>query len=118
VLSLFPDLEAILHRKGGYLSGGEQQMLTIARTLMTNPTLLLLDEPSEGLAPLIVAKVRETIARLKQAGLSIVLAEQRLDFVLALSDRIYILEKGQVGWSGTPGELRADTSIVDRFLTV
>jgi branched-chain amino acid transport system ATP-binding protein len=118
VLSLFPDLKAILHRKGGFLSGGEQQMLTIARTLMTNPTLLLLDEPSEGLAPLIVAKVRDTIARLKQAGLSIVLAEQRLDFVLALSDRVYILEKGQVGWSGTPEQLRADTSIVDRFLTV
>jgi branched-chain amino acid transport system ATP-binding protein len=118
VLELFPDLALLRDRKGGFLSGGEQQMLTIARTLMTNPTLLLLDEPSEGLAPLIVAKVHETVARLKASGLSIVLAEQRLDFVLSLSDRLYILEKGQVGWSGTPAELRADPGVVDRFLTV
>jgi branched-chain amino acid transport system ATP-binding protein len=118
VLELFPDLGPLRDRKGGFLSGGEQQMLTIARTLMTNPTLLLLDEPSEGLAPLVVAKVHATVARLKAAGLSIVLAEQRLDFVLSLSDRVYILEKGQVGWSGTPAELRTDSGVIDRFLTV
>jgi branched-chain amino acid transport system ATP-binding protein len=118
VVELFPDLGPLQGRKGGFLSGGEQQMLTIARTLMTNPSLLLLDEPSEGLAPLVVAKVRDTVARLKAAGLSIVLAEQRLDFVLSLSDRVYILEKGQVGWSGTPAELRADPEVIDRFLTV
>jgi len=92
VFALFPDLQEIRDRRGGVLSGGQQQMLTIARTLMGNPELLLLDEPSEGLAPLIVEQLRQRVGELKATGLSIVLAEQNLQFVMALADRVYILE--------------------------
>lgn len=118
VYELFPVLEKMHSRRGAYLSGGEQQMLTIGRSLMGNPRLLLLDEPSEGLAPLIVATLRERIVDLKAGGLSIVLAEQNLDFVLALSDRLYVLEKGEVKFSGTPDEVRANEEVVLRHLTV
>ncbi|MGD9885538.1 MAG: ABC transporter ATP-binding protein [Reyranella sp.] len=118
VFALFPDLAEIRDRRGGVLSGGQQQMLTIARTLMGNPELLLLDEPSEGLAPLIVEQLLQRVADLKSTGLSIVLAEQNLEFVLALADRVYILEKGEVRFTGTPADLRADESIVHQFLTV
>ena len=118
VFALFPDLAAIRDRRGGVLSGGQQQMLTIARTLMGNPELLLLDEPSEGLAPLIVEQLRQRVAELKATGLSIVLAEQNLQFVMALADRVYILEKGEVRFTGTPADLQADKSIVQQFLTV
>ena len=118
VFALFPDLEEIRDRRGGVLSGGQQQMLTIARTLMGNPELLLLDEPSEGLAPLIVEQLRQRVAELKATGLSIVLAEQNLQFVMALADRVYILEKGEVRFTGTPADLQADKSIVQQFLTV
>ena len=118
VFALFPDLEEIGDRRGGVLSGGQQQMLTIARTLMGNPELLLLDEPSEGLAPLIVEQLRQRVAELKATGLSIVLAEQNLQFVMALADRVYILEKGEVRFTGTPADLQADKSIVQQFLTV
>ena len=118
VFALFPDLAGIRDRKGGVLSGGQQQMLTIARTLMGNPELLLLDEPSEGLAPLIVELLRQRVAELKSTGLSIVLAEQNLQFVMALADRVYILEKGEVRFTGTPADLRADKRIVHQYLTV
>ena len=118
VFALFPDLAAICDRRGGVLSGGQQQMLTIARTLMGNPELLLLDEPSEGLAPLIVEQLRQRVGELKATGLSIVLAEQNLQFVMALADRVYILEKGEVRFTGTPADLQADKSIVQQFLTV
>jgi branched-chain amino acid transport system ATP-binding protein len=118
VYALFPDLAEIRERKGGVLSGGQQQMLTIGRTLMGNPELLLLDEPSEGLAPLIVDMLEGRIRQLKTTGLSIVLAEQNLDFVLALADRVYILEKGAVQFAGTPAELKADDGIVKLYLTV
>jgi branched-chain amino acid transport system ATP-binding protein len=118
VFALFPDLAGIRDRRGGVLSGGQQQMLTIARTLMGNPELLLLDEPSEGLAPLIVEQLRQRVAELKATGLSIVLAEQNLQFVMALADRVYILEKGEVRFTGTPADLQADKSIVHQFLTV
>jgi len=118
VFALFPDLEQIRDRRGGVLSGGQQQMLTIARTLMGNPELLLLDEPSEGLAPLIVEQLRQRVAELKATGLSIVLAEQNLQFVMALADRVYILEKGEVRFTGTPADLRADERIVHQYLTV
>ena len=118
VFALFPDLEEIGDRRGGVLSRGQQQMLTIARTLMGNPELLLLDEPSEGLAPLIVEQLRQRVAELKATGLSIVLAEQNLQFVMALADRVYILEKGEVRFTGTPADLQADKSIVQQFLTV
>ena len=118
VFALFPDLSEIRDRKGGVLSGGQQQMLTIARTLLGNPELLLLDEPSEGLAPLIVELLRQRVAELKATGLSIVLAEQNLEFVMSLADRVYILEKGEVRFTGTPADLRADESIVHQYLTV
>jgi branched-chain amino acid transport system ATP-binding protein len=118
VFQLFPDLLEIRNRRGGVLSGGQQQMLTIARTLMGNPELLLLDEPSEGLAPLIVDQLRDKVAQLKSTGLSIVLAEQNLEFVLSLADRVYILEKGEVRYTGTPAELRANQDIVKQYLTV
>jgi len=118
VFALFPDLAEIRDRRGGVLSGGQQQMLTIARTLMGNPELLLLDEPSEGLAPLIVELLRQRVAELKATGLSIVLAEQNLQFVMALADRVYILEKGEVRFTGTPADLQADKSIVHQYLTV
>ena len=118
VFALFPDLEGIQERRGGVLSGGQQQMLTIGRTLMGNPELLLLDEPSEGLAPIVVELLRDRIGQLKQTGLSIVLAEQNLDFVLALADRVYILEKGEVRFTGTAADLRANDAIVKQYLTV
>lgn len=118
VYQLFPDLAGLRDRKGGYLSGGQQQMLTIARSLMGNPDLLLLDEPSEGLAPLVVRELRHQIARMRDAGLSILLAEQNLGFVLALADRVYILEKGEVKFSGAPDEVRDNPEIVKRYLTV
>jgi len=118
VFALFPDLAEIRDRRGGVLSGGQQQMLTIARTLMGNPELLLLDEPSEGLAPLIVELLQQRVAELKATGLSIVLAEQNLKFVMALADRVYILEKGEVRFTGTPADLAADERIVHQYLTV
>ncbi len=118
VFSFFPDLKQFSDRKGGLLSGGQQQMLTLGRTLMGNPELLLLDEPSEGLAPLIVADIAEKIQELKAAGLSIVLAEQNLDFVLSLSDRCYVLEKGSVVYSGTAQELRDNHEVQDKYLHI
>ena len=87
-------LRELRNRQGGFLSGGEQQMLTIARTLMGNPELLLLDEPSEGLAPLVVEALLDKIRALKEQGLTILLAEQGVEFSLALADRVYVLEKG------------------------
>ena len=118
LFALFPNLGRMRERPGGRMSGGEQQMLTIARTLMGNPELLLLDEPSEGLAPLIVELLQQRVAELKSTGLSIVLAEQNLQFVMALADRVYILEKGEVRYTGAPADLRADAGIVQRYLTV
>lgn len=118
VFALFPDLQQFRDRAGGLLSGGQQQMLTIGRTLMGNPELLLLDEPSEGVAPLVVRQIERKIQELKHAGLSIVLAEQNLDFVLALSDRCYVLEKGAVVFSGTARELGRNQDIQDRYLHV
>jgi branched-chain amino acid transport system ATP-binding protein len=115
---LFPVLRERRDQPGGLLSGGEQQMLTIARTLTGNPELLLLDEPSEGLAPLVVDTLRDKIAELKAQGLTILLAEQRVDFALALADRVYVLEKGMVRHSGTAAELRADQTLVERLLSV
>ena len=118
VFSLFPDLRDIQSRPGGVLSGGQQQMLPIARSLMNNPRLLLLDEPSEGLAPKVVEDLRDQIKALKDSGLSIVLAEQNLSFVLYLSDRCHILEKGEIKYSGTPNDLRANPDVLERYLTL
>jgi branched-chain amino acid transport system ATP-binding protein len=115
---LFPVLRERRDQRGGFLSGGEQQMLTIARTLMGNPELLLLDEPSEGLAPLVVDTLRDKIGELKAQGLTILLAEQGVDFALALADRVYVLEKGTVRYSGAAAELRADKARLDRLLAL
>ncbi len=115
---LFPVLSERRNQRAGYLSGGEQQMLTIARTLMGNPELLLLDEPSEGLAPLVVDMLRVKIGELKAQGLTILLAEQGVDFALSLADRVFLLEKGTVRFSGAAAELRDDRALVDRLLAV
>jgi branched-chain amino acid transport system ATP-binding protein len=118
VFDLFPELRELADRRGGNLSGGQQQMLTIARTLMTNPELLLLDEPSEGLAPLVVERLKEQIARLRSEQMTILLAEQNVQFSLALADRVYILEKGRIRYEGTAESFRADPSLQHRFLAV
>ncbi len=115
---LFPILRERRDQRGGFLSGGEQQMLTIARTLMGNPELLLLDEPSEGLAPLVVEMLCHKIGELKAQGLTILLAEQGVDFALALADRVYVLEKGAVRYSGDAAELRADKTRLDRLMAL
>jgi branched-chain amino acid transport system ATP-binding protein len=118
IYELFPQLSILRNRMGGFLSGGEQQMLTIARTLMGNPELLLLDEPSEGLAPLVVETLLAKIGELKQQGLTILLAEQGVEFSLALADRVYILEKGSVRYTGPAAELRDDKQLSDRLLAL
>lgn len=116
VHEIFPVLEGLANRKGGYLSGGEQQMLTVGRTLMGNPDLLLLDEPSEGLAPLVVRDLGTQIARLKDDGMTILLCEQNAKFATGLSDRAYILEKGQVRFGGTIDELQENEEIRQQYL--
>ena len=118
VFDLFPTLRQLTGRNGGYLSGGEQQMLTIARTLMGNPELLLLDEPSEGLAPLVVDHLGEQIARLKAEGLTILLAEQNTEFSLRLADRVYVLEKGDIRFSGAASELRNNEALRHELLAL
>jgi branched-chain amino acid transport system ATP-binding protein len=118
VFELFPVLAAMRDRRGGFLSGGEQQMLTIARTLMGNPELLLLDEPSEGLAPLVVEALLAKVGELKAQGLTILLAEQGVDFSLALADRVYVLEKGAVRFTGTAAALKADEALLHRLLSL
>jgi branched-chain amino acid transport system ATP-binding protein len=118
VVALFPKLSELMHRQGGFLSGGEQQMLTIARTLMGNPELLLLDEPSEGLAPLVVDHLREQIGHLKEQGLTILLAEQNVGFCLELADRVYVLEKGRIRYEGSAREFREDESIRRQYLAL
>jgi branched-chain amino acid transport system ATP-binding protein len=118
VFDLFPKLRELTDRQGGFLSGGEQQMLTIARTLMGNPELLLLDEPSEGLAPLVVEHLEEQIARLKGEGLTILLAEQNVEFSLALADRVYVLEKGHIRYEGSARAFREDESIRHQYLAL
>ena len=115
---LFPKLATLRERRAGFLSGGEQQMLTIARTLMCNPELLLLDEPSEGLAPLVVESLLEQVRRLKDDGLTILLAEQGVAFSLALADYVYVLEKGAVVHQGPATALRDDAALRDRLLTL
>jgi branched-chain amino acid transport system ATP-binding protein len=118
VFDLFPKLRELTGRQGGHLSGGEQQMLTIARTLMGNPQLLLLDEPSEGLAPIVVDHLRDQIARLKHEGLTILLAEQNTEFSLSLADRVYVLEKGSLKFSGPAARLRDDASLRQELLAL
>ncbi|SIT41949.1 leucine/isoleucine/valine transporter subunit; ATP-binding component of ABC superfamily [Paraburkholderia piptadeniae] len=115
---LFPNLGEMPKRLGGQMSGGEQQMLTVSRTLMGNPWLVLLDEPSEGVAPVIVEQMANMILELKREGLSILLSEQNLHFAELVSDRAYVLEKGQIRFSGTMRELAQNDVVRRAYLSV
>jgi branched-chain amino acid transport system ATP-binding protein len=118
VYDFFPPLRQIDSRRAGFLSGGEQQMLTIARALMTNPELILLDEPTEGLAPLIVGMLEEQILRLKQSGLTVLLAEQNLAVALRLADRGYVIDNGVIRYHGTRKDLTENEEIRHKYLCV
>ncbi len=118
VYAFFPSLKRIDRRRAGFLSGGEQQMLTIGRALMTNPRLLLLDEPTEGLAPLIVAMLVEQIGQLKADGLTVLLAEQNQKVALQLSDRGYVIDNGLIRFHGSIAELRENEEIRRKYLLV
>jgi branched-chain amino acid transport system ATP-binding protein len=118
LFALFPNLAEMRNRPGGRMSGGEQQMLTIARSLSGNPSVVLLDEPSEGLAPVIVQKMAETIRELKQQGLTILLSEQNLHFAGLVADRAYVIEKGRIRFQGTMRELAANDDIRRAYLTL
>jgi len=118
LFALFPNLAAMQGRPGGRMSGGEQQMLTIARTLMGNPSCLLLDEPSEGLAPVIVDQMAAAIRALKEEGLSVLLSEQNLHFAAAVSDRAYIIEKGRIRFAGTMAGLAANDEVRSLYLAL
>lgn len=118
LFALFPNLGEMPHRPGGRMSGGEQQMLTVARTLMGQPLLVLLDEPSEGVAPLIVEQMAHTILQLKAQGVSVLLSEQNLHFAEAVADRAYVLEKGQIRHHSTMAALVADLAVRRQYLGV
>jgi branched-chain amino acid transport system ATP-binding protein len=118
LFKLFPNLGEMPHRPGGRMSGGEQQMLTVARTLMGNPYLVLLDEPSEGVAPVIVEQMAQMILELKQEGVSILLSEQNMHFAELVSDRAYVLEKGQIRYQATMAELAANDEVRRAYLSV
>jgi branched-chain amino acid transport system ATP-binding protein len=118
LFGIFPNLSDLRHRPGGRMSGGEQQMLTIARTLMGNPSLVLLDEPSEGLAPKIVEQMIEAIRDMKRQGLSLLVSEQNLHFARLVADRVYVIEKGRIRFSGTMAEFDARPDIRDAYLAL
>ena len=118
IYELFPGLAERKNHRGGQLSGGERQMLAIARALMTNPDLLLMDEPSEGLAPLLVQRLREELTELKTSGLSILLVEQNVRLALAVADHVHIIERGRVVYQGRPAELQAERAIMQKYLGV
>ena len=118
LFGLFPNLGEMPQRPGGRMSGGEQQMLTVARTLMGNPLLLLLDEPSEGVAPLIVEQMAQMILELKSHGVSILLSEQNMHFAELVSDRAYVLEKGQIRYQATMAELAANDEVRRAYLSM
>jgi branched-chain amino acid transport system ATP-binding protein len=118
VYELFPVLAPLDRRLGGYLSGGEQQMLTIGRTLMGNPSLLLLDEPVEGVAPVVVRELTRQIKHLKGMGLTILFAEQNMHFAAEVSDRAYVIEKGRIRFNGTMQELAANEEVKSKYLMI
>ncbi len=115
---LFPNLAEMRGRRGNEMSGGEQQMLAIARTLMGNPEAILLDEPSEGLAPVIVELMAEAVGAMKRDGIAVLLSEQNLAFASAVSDRAYVIERGQIRYEGTVAELSQNETVRDAYLTV
>jgi branched-chain amino acid transport system ATP-binding protein len=118
VYELFPRLEERRRQRAKTLSGGEQQMLAIARGLMTNPDCLIMDEPSEGLAPIIIQTVWQAVSKLKQQGLSILLVEQNAALALQLVDHVHVMRKGRVVYSGSPQALWADDAVKSRFLGI
>ena len=118
LFALFPNLAEMRERPGGRMSGGEQQMLTIARTLMGNPRLILLDEPSEGLAPVVVEQMARTIRALKADGLTVLLSEQNLRFAAHVADHAHIIEKGRIRYSGTIPDLARNPAIKEAYLSV
>jgi branched-chain amino acid transport system ATP-binding protein len=118
LFTLFPNLGEMRDRPGGRMSGGEQQMLTIARTLMGNPSLVLLDEPSEGLSPKIIEQMVEAVLTMKKEGVSIVVSEQNLHFARLISDRAYIIERGRICFGGTMSELDARSDTRDAHLSL
>jgi len=118
IFSAFPILEKLKTRKGRHLSGGEQQILAVARPLMTNPKLLLLDEPSEGLAPLIVRSIEELVKNIITTGISVILAEQNMRFAMNIAQRGYIIDKGRIYHQGTIEELKEDKEIIGKYLAV
>jgi branched-chain amino acid transport system ATP-binding protein len=118
VYGIFPVLKARANSRGTLLSGGEQQMLCIARALMTNPQLLLMDEPSEGLAPIVVLEIRRIIRQLKESGFSILLVEQSLPMALAVADHIYIISKGVIVHQCTPDQLKNDEAVKSKYIGV
>ena len=118
LFDLFPNLKEMPDRLGGRMSGGEQQMLSVARTLMGNPNLVLLDEPSEGIAPIIVEKMIDAVLAMKAAGIGVLLSEQNVPFAAQVADRAYVLEKGQVKFDGTFAQLMADNALRRQYLTI
>jgi branched-chain amino acid transport system ATP-binding protein len=118
VLDLFPDVKGFLHQRAGSLSGGQQRMVAIARTLLGNPDLLLLDEPSEGLAPLVVEAILNRLKRLKETGTTVLISEQNLRFATELADRLSIIERGEIRYEGTPAELSAHPEVREKYLMV
>jgi branched-chain amino acid transport system ATP-binding protein len=118
LFKIFPNLATMPNRLGANMSGGEQQMLTVARTLMGNPLLVLVDEPSEGVAPVIVEEMADTIIELKKEGLSVLLSEQNIHFAAIVCDWVYVLEKGQIQWTGPMTDLAGDIDVQRRLLSV
>jgi branched-chain amino acid transport system ATP-binding protein len=118
LFAIFPNLRELRGRDGAHMSGGEQQMLTIARTLMGNPSLLLLDEPSEGLAPRIVEQMIEAIREMKREGLGVFVSEQNLAFARLVAERVYVIEKGAIRFSGTMAEFDARPDVRDAYLAI
>ncbi|MGB7542105.1 MAG: ABC transporter ATP-binding protein [Burkholderiales bacterium] len=118
VLDLFPDVKTFLDRRASELSGGQQRMVAIARTLMGNPDMILLDEPSEGLAPLVVDGLLRRLKTLKAAGQTVLISEQNLRFATEIADRVYIIEQGEIRYQGTPAELAAQPELRQKYLMV
>jgi branched-chain amino acid transport system ATP-binding protein len=118
VFDYFPRLRERMTQRGRFLSGGEQQMLAIARGLVARPSVMLVDEPTEGLAPIIVQTLTEILARINQRGTTLLLVEQTLEVALALSHRLYVMDQGRIQFEGTPDALRRDPTIQQRFLEV